>query len=237
MKKDYDAMVRAEWQHFDDICKEMLLHEYNKLASAALPLTSFMIEVHPDLMNLFEKVFSKEPAVNKAEIIVVLNGFPSEVIDQVCQSIMPIALDKMWHDGFYSFKFQIMSKMRINLNKTIRLLGSHIKNIEKPYPLIVKEPLIDAFETAKAYKELINDELKNFCFCSDGKTKYSTKHHPLWKAIYSSIAEIILSCPEGYGQQSAYSIVANLMSVAYPWYWGNMDHNKATEHIRKGCTR
>lgn len=246
--KDYDAIVRADWDSIDVQIRQYLRNATREIAESAglkvgaIAAPAGTVSVYRAEIELLDAAY---PEIDHAAIASILkeSGIPDEAVEPVCKAITPARdLEKLWADGWPYAKLQLAVKMKNNLNDFLKhTTGLIVHSVAmKTFPGIVVNSLQDAVESAKAYVKLLDSEIQqNGGLRTDNKTQFTTKHHPAWKQIYSAVVRIIIEYHSYYGSKSPYSMTARLMAAAYPWYWGHehISQEKASEHIRKGCTR
>jgi len=251
--KDYAAIVKRDWDGLSEAYKATL-RDY---------LSGTIDNRFPELANKYDSDIKRKVAIavtidgvgipNKNDIAEILKGFPNDCILDICKVIKPKTLENYWESGFSKKKLELARLNRKQLKGTIKKLPSVIKvlndhftscELSRGYPGIVKDPLYDAVcslgETlalANAYCDLFDAELEYSHTRKDGGDYDTPTRDPIWNQIIVNIVNLLKPALKKYGvakeQDNYYSFAAKLLITVYPKYWGDLNHDAATQRVRE----
>ena len=248
-KKDYPAIVREDWNDLDTSAKQEL-----KVALLSRDKFADFYDLDERKQKIFlclaeKMLFGEHRGVpDGAAIRKVLKDFPDEVTKTVCKLIKPKAYDVLWDGSSTAYAYsknEGARQTRKELNCTIKRLSSHIDACNKSrfYPSIVLEPLEEALALATAYRDFLDTEIgKKSRYKPDGTEYKSIISRAEWNPIVKKVVDVIKKALKDHGaiewdQNNYYSLTAKLLEVTYPWCWGKLGHDRATQTVRERYER
>lgn len=242
-KTDYAALVRKDWEDLDypmiDWCKKNL-PEYFRQQGIKVPDNPVQEKVFME--RFIEMHFGPCRGLpDRHKVASVLKGFSDDAVSRICKVIIPVNIARLWDESSYVFrKIETARQTRKELNTTIKKLSSHVKECDESnyYPLIVLEPMKETLAIATAYRDFLDSELKKSRFKNDGDEYKNLTSREEWNPIIIKVADIVKETMSYKIEANRrFSLTAELLAAIYPWCWGEISHDTATQIVRERYER
>lgn len=233
---NYTELVRKDWQQSD------------KGYVIGLQKILGIKGNNEDINNKYVKYIG-EP--DKVVITEILKDFPVKVIDDVCDNIKSVDLEKLWSNSSYFSRTMKEASKSINvLNKFRKSIGSIVLKYgnSENFPFIVNEPLKESYALATAYRDFLADEVKKTKYKSDGTEYDSLTRRIEWHTIITNIYRIlfnhIVDSQERYKRKLLHGegimivrLITRLLAAEYPWCWGEEQEPNAEKIVKDRIDR
>lgn len=233
---NYMEVVRKDWEQSD---------------SGYIRGLQTIYRVREDKEHIKDKYIKCTGKPNKALISEILAAYPESIIDDVCNVIKQVDLDKLLSNSSYA---GVKMENAINsiklLNDFRKNFGSTIDQYEhsEDFPFIVNELLKEAYALATAYRNFLTEAVKKSRYNSDCKEYESLTRHAEWKPIIENIFDILFKHKAVLKKSTKTKplpgelaeithLTTKLLAAEYPLCWGEDQVPHAEKIIKERLYR